>query len=332
MKKYKLVVCGGTFDYFHKGHRDFLSFAFSLSEKVIIGISSSFFAKEKLQKEVEDFNKRKLAVSAFLQEEKLIDRSEIVELKDFYGLTLEDIPLEAIIVTENTLKGAEIINEKRKELGLKPLNMEILPQTLAVDGQELSSSRIRKGEIDKEGKVFMDSLWFEKKIYLPEKLRDRLKVPFGTLIENFEDEIKNNSFINSITVGDVVTSFFNAKNLKQKISVVDFYVERQKKYNSLEELGFSSDVLLINAINPRGMLTPSLFRSVEKAFDLIGEKKVVVFVDGEEDLAVLPVILFAPYGFKVYYGQPGKGVVEVAVDLESKKKARDIIAEFRPDS
>lgn len=330
MKKYKLLVCGGTFDYLHRGHKDFLSFAFSLSEKVIIGISSSSFAK-KLQKKTEDFDKRKLAVSDFLKNQKLFQKSEIVELGDIFGLTLQEVPLDAILVTTNTLRGAEIINEKRKKLGLKALNIEVFPQTLALDGKELSSSRIKKGEIDREGKAFMDNLWFEKKIYLPEKLRNRLKVPFGTLIEDFEKEIRNNSFTNSITVGDVVTSFFNAKNLEQRISVVDFYVERQKKYSSLLDLGFSSDVLFINALNPRGMLTPSLFRSVKKAFKLIGEKKVVVIVDGEEDLAVLPVILLAPYGFKVYYGQPKRGVVEVIVNEENKKRAVTILENFTED-
>jgi uncharacterized protein (UPF0218 family) len=42
----------------------------------------------------------------------------------------------------------------------------------------------------------------------------------------------------------------------------------------------------------------------------------------------LPVIVMAPLGFKIYYGQPNKGMVEVEVTEEKKHQAYDIISKF----
>ncbi|MEM4736754.1 MAG: adenylyltransferase/cytidyltransferase family protein, partial [Nitrososphaeria archaeon] len=40
------AVVGGTFDYIHIGHLTLLEYAFSVSKKLIIGISSDFLVKE----------------------------------------------------------------------------------------------------------------------------------------------------------------------------------------------------------------------------------------------------------------------------------------------
>ena len=51
MMKYKLVVCGGTFDHFHRGHREFLRHILSVSSKVLIGLTTDKYLKEKNDKE-----------------------------------------------------------------------------------------------------------------------------------------------------------------------------------------------------------------------------------------------------------------------------------------
>ena len=43
-----------------------------------------------------------------------------------------------------------------------------------------------------------------------------------------------------------------------------------------------------------------------------------IIVDGEEDLATLPAILYAPLGSAVVYGQPNEGSVLVDVTPEKK--------------
>jgi uncharacterized protein (UPF0218 family) len=54
----------------------------------------------------------------------------------------------------------------------------------------------------------------------------------------------------------------------------------------------------------------------------------VIFVDGEEDLAVIPLVLAAPSGAAVLYGQPGEGVVLRIVDASAKREAETILKAF----
>jgi phosphopantetheine adenylyltransferase len=48
-------------------------------------------------------------------------------LTDPFGPTINDENIDAIIVSEETLKTTEIINEKRKEKGFHPLAVEMCP-------------------------------------------------------------------------------------------------------------------------------------------------------------------------------------------------------------
>ena len=58
MKKFDLVAMGGTFDVIHKGHITLLSEAFSISVKVIIGLTSNEWASKKGKDLLNDFDKR----------------------------------------------------------------------------------------------------------------------------------------------------------------------------------------------------------------------------------------------------------------------------------
>ncbi|HOP09469.1 MAG TPA: DUF359 domain-containing protein, partial [Candidatus Methanofastidiosa archaeon] len=51
-----------------------------------------------------------------------------------------------------------------------------------------------------------------------------------------------------------------------------------------------------------------------------------IFIDGEEDLATLPAIFFAPEGAIVVYGQPDEGIVIVNVTDEKKKEVYSILS------
>ena len=48
-------------------------------------------------------------------------------------------------------------------------------------------------------------------------------------------------------------------------------------------------------------------------------------VDGEEDLLVLPVCLYAPENFVVMYGQPNEGLVIIKINHEIKEKVQKIV-------
>lgn len=331
IKRFKIVVCGGTFDHFHKGHKEFLRFVFSKGKKVIIGLTTDKFVQDK-EENTEPYSKRKVALEEFLKLEGFQDRGEIIPINDVFGPTLlPSFRAEAIIVSQETKKGAEFINRKRKEKGLPPLYILIVPQALAENGGVISSSRIRNGEINKEGRLYVQPEWLRHSLFLPEKLRSVLRKPFGRVIRSVKELNRAWEFDRVITVGDIVTREFNRLGIGQKISVVDFKVARKKMFKSLNELGFEEKEEVLEVRNPSGSLTPELFKAVQKAIRLVNSKQqicLVLKVDGEEDLVVLSCLLSAPLGWTVFYGQPEEGVVEVKVTQESKKRAYELVGRF----
>ena len=54
----------------------------------------------------------------------------------------------------------------------------------------------------------------------------------------------------------------------------------------------------------------------------------LIFVEGEEDLAVLPLVLAAPLGVIILYGQPKEGVVLREVDAQAKALAAAFVDRF----
>ncbi|MDW8035545.1 MAG: hypothetical protein RMI85_03725 [Candidatus Korarchaeum sp.] len=59
---------------------------------------------------------------------------------------------DVIVVSTESYERALIVNERRKRKGLKELKIVVLPLVLAEDGKPISSSRIRRGEVDLEGR------------------------------------------------------------------------------------------------------------------------------------------------------------------------------------
>ncbi len=145
---FRKVAVGGTFDRLHAGHRELLRVAFTSGEKVLIGLTSDSIARKK---GAESYEKRLAELKRFLAEEGFTEQAEIVKLEDYYGPAVSDAELEAIVVTEETLARAKEINALRRKRGLKELEIIVVPLLLAQDGKPISSRRIRRGEIDREG-------------------------------------------------------------------------------------------------------------------------------------------------------------------------------------
>jgi len=84
---------------------------------------------------------------------------KLVKIDDSLGPTLsKDLLIDAIVVSKDTKKGAEIINQERANLDLPPLKIFIAPSVGASDGKPISSERIRKGEIDRQGKLYVKAV------------------------------------------------------------------------------------------------------------------------------------------------------------------------------
>lgn len=147
-KKYKKVAVGGTFDNFHNGHKKLLNTAFELGDQIEIGVTSDEFGG--LKGDIDSCEERIGYIKSFFS-----DKSNfiILSLDDPYGTTIYDAEFDAIVVSEETEPTAVKINEIRKSKGMKLLDIVVISFVLAYDGNPISSTRIRCGEINKEGNI-----------------------------------------------------------------------------------------------------------------------------------------------------------------------------------
>lgn len=147
------VCIGGTFNPIHKGHKLLIDKSFEIAGKqgsVFIGITTGEIIKEK--RDVKSFEERKKDIEQYLREKDFIKRARVKPMIDKYGPSIEE-EFDAIIISPETRKTAEEINEKRKKMGRKILEIIQIPFVLAEDGRPISSSRIRKHEIDESGRL-----------------------------------------------------------------------------------------------------------------------------------------------------------------------------------
>lgn len=325
---YNLSVCGGTFDRLHAGHKAFLRYILAHSKKVMLGVTSDAYVRKQKQDAsfIASFAERKAALEDFLKQEHTREKVTIASIDSvFYPSEWELIPLEAIFVTNDSRNGAMRINEDRKKKGLPLLDVVVVPM-VSQSNKKLSSSTLRTTHPSLKKTVRMS---YKRTLLLPQSQRIHLQKPFGNVIRLEDMPFTTIEGEKTITVGDVVTKQFNERHVGQRISVVDFIVQRKPTYNSVQELGFSGEELILSAKNPAGYVTVSLWDTLEQAFS-ITQKRIIVRIYGEEDLAVLPLVLLAPLGTSIFYGQPHQGVVQVIVSKKTKENAYDIISKFEP--
>ncbi len=147
--KYERVAVGGTFDHFHKGHEKLLNKAFEIGQYILVGVTSNEFGGKKGN--IEPCSKRMSELEQFLQ--KFHSKYTVKRLEEPYGPTVHDSKIDAIVVSRETEPVAHKINGIRREKGIKPLKIFVINWVLAEDGKPISSTRIRLGEIDRNGKV-----------------------------------------------------------------------------------------------------------------------------------------------------------------------------------
>ncbi|MBS7606622.1 phosphopantetheine adenylyltransferase [Candidatus Bathyarchaeota archaeon] len=151
---FKVVAVGGTFDELHRGHKVLLTTAFKYGENVWIGLCTDDFAK-KLRKnhEIAPYESRADEIKKFLKELGVYERAKIIPLSDPYGPAATSPEMEAIVVSRETEARAREINAVRMKNGLKPLEIIVIDMVPAEDNIPISTTRIRRGEIDREGKL-----------------------------------------------------------------------------------------------------------------------------------------------------------------------------------
>ena len=154
MKKYKKVAIGGTFDKLHKGHKILLFKAFEIGSHILIGLCSDEFV-EKIGKPhpTARFEKRLEELLWFLKKNNFYERAEIIQLNDPFGNTTSNKSIKAIVVSDETKKIAIKINKERIKAGFNPLEIISIDMIPAENHKPISTTRIREGEIDREGHI-----------------------------------------------------------------------------------------------------------------------------------------------------------------------------------
>lgn len=325
---YVHLFLAGTFDGLHQGHQALLTKAMGSAKNVTIGLTTDAFVERFKGQKGSSFDERKKALGTWLDGRGWTGKATIIPIGDPHEPAASMADLDSLVVTQENRHRGEEINAKRVARGLRPLDLLDVPLVLAEDGSVISSTRVRAGEIDREGALLM-----------PETLRALLGLPLGQVLvgQAIARSIRRYQGEHIVTVGDMTTKTVLDVGVVPNLSIIDLHVER-KPFLPLVEFGFPKTVETVFLQSGPGYISQEALTAID-AWSKQSEHMVMV-VSGEEDLLALPVLIHAPIGAVVYYGQParnaaqsvaggpGKGIVEVLLTPERKEHAIALLRKF----
>ena len=150
-----------------------------------------------------------------------------------------------------------------------------------------------------------------------------MKIPLGVLLpesqvdkSNIKKFLSENSYV--ISVGDRTTEKMIDFDLIPSLQIIDGQEKREKREPPKLECATE-----LTVDNPAAEITFESISMIKKAFTL--KSPVRLFVNGEEDLLVLPVCVHAPENAVVLYGQPNEGLVIVQITPEIRNKVQTLL-------
>jgi len=154
---------------------------------------------------------------------------------------------------------------------------------------------------------------------LPPSLRLELRRPFGRVLSNEElvSELKDRKSM-LVTIGDDCSYSLIKGGVNPDIVVYDLRIKRRDVIGSVRTALSKFDDGEVIVHNRAGVIMDELVESVK---DVIEKGKGKILVKGEEDLAALVVMMYAPDGALVVYGQPDEGAVLVKMNGEVRERA-----------
>jgi pantetheine-phosphate adenylyltransferase len=154
LARFHIVATGGTFDEIHAGHIALLAKAFEVGDMVIIGVTSDQFVVAHKGKELNhSFDERVANLKRTISNRFGNVRFQIAKLDSEFGPVVTTGDVGALVASaETNVKGARL-NEIRRKNGLPPAEIIAVEMVKAEDGLPISSTRIRAGEIDRDGRL-----------------------------------------------------------------------------------------------------------------------------------------------------------------------------------
>ena len=166
-------------------------------------------------------------------------------------------------------------------------------------------------------------------LVLPEGLRSDLKNPLGLLckgnglecINAMGSELKLAKKV--VAVGDMTAFYLLKSGMQPDLIIVDHKTKRTQTPEHIKQSLMQDIYRTVEVVNPPATLTRGLLDAISNS--LSSNEKTRIVVDGEEDLATLPVIMYAPLGSVVVYGQPNEGSVIVNVTPDKKEQIKKLM-------
>ena len=166
-------------------------------------------------------------------------------------------------------------------------------------------------------------------LLLPDELRSVLKEPLGKLcrgdgldcVRAMEKDLKRAHKL--VAVGDMTAYYLLKAGISPDLMIVDNKTKRMqvsdRVMDKLDHKGYKT----VPVQNPAATLSSDLMDLIQESMQ--GQEKIKIIVEGEEDLATLPAILYSPLGSAVVYGQPNEGSVLVDVTAEKKLHIKELM-------
>ena len=146
------VCLGGTFDAIHRGHEVLLNKALDIGDSIIIGLTTDIRAKKGRENEnISSYSDRETGLYDWFKSKNTDKRVRIVPLDDDWGPGALEEDIDSIVVSDETKSVAKKLNVHRVKAGMPKLRVIVVPMLDARDGSRISSSRIRRKEIDSDG-------------------------------------------------------------------------------------------------------------------------------------------------------------------------------------
>ena len=163
---------------------------------------------------------------------------------------------------------------------------------------------------------------------LAENLRNEYKRLFGTLIReptkaSLEDAVRDRSPV--VCVGDMVTYTLLKFDIRTDVAVVDYKTCRG-------DFAFAKTIrsMTPNRLKIRNDPATISDEAYEVVKNIMGgsfplDPTLLIEVDGEEDLLLIPAVVHAPGNAVLFYGQPNVGMVAVYPDIELRNTMMDFL-------